>query len=590
MNDLRRLASFIKPYWKQALVAPLLMVLEVAMDLLQPRLMQHIVDVGIPAKDLSIVLGTGLLMVTVALIGAVGGVGCTIFAVRAAVNYGTDLRSAMYRKVQTLSFGNLDRLGTGQLITRLTNDVIQVQDVVLIALRILVRTPLLVVGSLIMAVLTSPRLALLLIALMPVLIAILAVVVRRAYPLYARVQDRLDRLNTVIQENLAGVRVVKAFVRGDHENRRFGTANDELMTSSIRAMQLSAVVQPIMMLVLNFGVVAAMWFGGVAVIHETMTVGQVVAFVDYMRQTLFSLMMVSMLLMRISRAQASAVRIVEVLDSQPDVQDLPDAQPVFAPQGRVAFEGVTFGYDGGEPVLRDISFVAEPGQTVAILGATGSGKSSLVHLIPRFYDVEAGRITIDGADVRNVSQAALRASIGIAFQESVLFSGAIADNIRQGKAGASEAEIVRAAQAAQAHDFIAALPDGYATELGQRGVNLSGGQKQRIAIARALVRQPAILILDDSTSAVDVETETRIQAELDRIMEGRTSFVVAQRISTVLNADKILVLDNGRLVAEGTHSQLLESSPIYREIYESQLGNGVVAPQQETADVSLQRH
>jgi ATP-binding cassette subfamily B protein len=579
MKMFRRLGPFLRPYWKQAVIAPILMVLEVSMDLMLPRQMQHIVDQGIAANNLTVVLHTGLLMIVMTILGAVGGIGCTIFAVRAAMSFGSDLRSATYRKVQTLSFGNLDKLGTGQLVTRLTNDVNQVQDVVLIALRILVRAPLLVVGSLIMAILTSPRLALLLGVLMPLLIVMLGIVIKRSFPLYTRLQDNLDRLNTVIQENLSGVRVVKAFVRGGHEQQRFGTANDDLMQSSIQAMQLSAVVGPFMMLAMNFGIGAVIWFGGVATIKHSMTMGEIIAFVNYLRQTLFSLMMVSMLMIRISRAQASAERLIEVLDSQPEVQDRAATHRAPAAEGRITFEHVTFSYDDSEPVLQDISFEASPGQTVAILGATGSGKSSLIHLIPRFYDVDGGQVLIDGLDVREVRQADLRAHVGIALQEALLFSGTIYDNIRQGRADATEDEIVAAAKAAQAHDFITALPEGYATDLGQRGVNLSGGQKQRIAIARALVRRPAILILDDSTSAVDVETESEIQQALDDLMQGHTSVVVAQRISTVLTADKILVLDDGRIVAQGTHQELMLSSPLYREIYESQLGNGALAAQ-----------
>lgn len=580
MNMFKRLGPFLKPYWKQAVIAPVLMVLEVSMDLMLPRQMQRIIDQGVAANNLDVVLHTGLVMIVMTLFGAVGGIGCTVFAVRASMCFGADLRSATYRKVQTLSFGNLDKLGTGQLVTRLTNDVNQVQELVLIALRILVRTPLLVVGSLLMAILTSPRLALLLGVLMPLLILMLGMVIKRSFPLYSRLQDNLDRLNTVIQENLSGVRVVKAFVRGVHEQQRFGMANDNLMQSSIQAMQISAVMGPFMILAMNFGIGAVIWFGGMATIKHTMTVGEIIAFVNYLRQTLFSLMMVSMLLIRISRAQASADRILEVLDSQPEVQDRSTSQSAFVPEGRITFEHVTFSYDDAEPVLQDISFEAAPGQTVAILGATGSGKSSLIHLIPRFYDVDSGRVLIDGRDVREVRQGDLRANIGIALQETILFSGTIYDNIRQGREDATESEIIAAARAAQAHDFITALPEAYATDLGQRGVNLSGGQRQRIAIARALVRHPAILILDDSTSAVDVETESEIQRALDDLMKGHTSFVVAQRISTVLTADKILVLDDGRIVAQGTHQELMVSSPLYQEIYESQLGNGALAAQE----------
>jgi len=579
MGSIRKLARFLRPYWKWAVLAPLLMVLEVVMDLMQPTLIQRIVDVGIAQLDTLVVLNTGLLMIGLALLGAVGGGGCTVFATLASQGFGADLRSDLFRKVQSLSFGNLDDLGTGKLVTRLTNDVTQVRQVVSMALRIMVRGPLMLIGSFAMAIITSPRLALLLVVLSPLVMALLVWVIRKAYPIYAEMQGKLDRLNTVMQENLAGVRVVKAFVRAEHEKQRFRTTNDELTERSIGAARTVAVTRPLMMLALNLGVAGAIWFGGVQVTSGSMKLGQIIAFVNYLMRTLFSLMMVSMMVMRVSRAAASADRVLEVLESEPEVKDKPDAIDEFAPQGRVAFEGVTFNYNGnsGDPVLRDVSFVAEPGQTVAILGATGSGKSSLVHLIPRFYDVAQGRVTIDGVDVRDVDKEALRRNIGIALQESVLFSGTICDNIRYGRPEATEEEIIAAAQAAQAHEFISEFPEGYDTVLGQRGVNLSGGQKQRVAIARALIIEPTVLILDDSTSSVDVDTESKIQDALDGLMEDRTSFVIAQRISTVLNADKILVLDDGVIAAEGTHEELMTSSPIYREIYESQLGNGATA-------------
>jgi len=573
---MKPLLVYLKPYWKSALIAPLLMILEVAMDLMQPRMMQRIVDQGIRLGDQHLVLETGLLMLVFALIGAVGGIGCTVFAVRAAYNFGTDLRGAVYRKIQSLSFANLDQLGTGQLITRLTNDVTQVQEVVLLALRILVRMPLIMIGSLIMAFLTSSQLALMALPLIPPLAIMLWFVVRRAHPLYLRVQNTLDRVNTVIQENLAGVRVVKAFVREEHEEQRFGEANVDMTTRSIKAMQITAIASPILLLLMNVGIAGVLWIGGSAVKQGTLTVGEIIAVITYLTQMLSSVLMVSMLLIRLSRAQASTERVNEILNSLPTVQDRPNALQDFHPHGRVAFENVTFGY--GEPVLKDISFVAEPGQTIAILGTTGSGKSSLVHLIPRFYDVTSGRVTIDGVDVRDVAQSALRSQIGVALQEAVLFSGTIAENIRQGNLRANVDEVKDAARAAQAHEFIAGLPEGYETQLGQRGVNLSGGQKQRLSIARALIRKPPILILDDSTSAVDVETESQIQEALATLMKGRTSFIVAQRISTVLNADKILVIDDGHLVAEGPHRALIQSSPIYRQIYESQLGEPDYVP------------
>jgi len=454
-------------------------------------------------------------------------------------------------------------------------------------IRILVRAPLLLVGSLVMVLLTTPQLIVLPLALLFVVMIGVILIINKAYPLYSSVQDKLDALNTVMQENLAGVRVVKAFVRARHEKQRFTAANASLMQQTIRVARLIAITMPMVMTAMNLGIVGVIWFGGIQVTQGVMQTGEIISFVNYLMRTLMSLMMVSMVTLQISRAEASAERIAQVLDSEPTVQDKPDAVRDFAPQGRVAFEHVTFSYDGDghDPVLKDLNFVAQPGQTVALLGTTGAGKSSLVHLIPRFYDVTGGRVTIDGVDVRDVDKEALRRNVGIALQETVLFSGTIRDNIRYGRPDATEEEVVAAAKAAQAHDFITSFPEGYDTVLGQRGVNLSGGQKQRIAIARAILLRPAILILDDSTSAVDVETESRIQAALEEMMRDRTdpsaplrtSFVIAQRVSTVLTADKILVLDDGQIAAQGTHAELLSSSPIYREIYESQLGNGGTA-------------
>jgi ATP-binding cassette subfamily B protein len=427
-----------------------------------------------------------------------------------------------------------------------------------------------------MAIVTSPQLAFIPLVLMPIELIAVFWIVNRATPLYTVVQQKLDALNEVMQENLAGVRVVKAFVRADHEKTRFGQANVHLTEQSVRAARLVAFMPAFMTLTINLGIIAVLWFGGIKVTTGNMQLGQIIAFINYLTMTLFSLVMVSQMIIQLARAEASAERIQEVFESQPQVQNGSAALKEFQPQGRVVFENVSFGYEGqdADPVLKGVSFTAEPGQTVALLGTTGAGKSSLVHLIPRFYDVTTGRIMIDGCDVRDLDQSALRRNIGIALQEAILFSGTIRDNIRYGRPDASDEQVIAAAKAAQAHDFIQSMPEGYDTQLGQRGINLSGGQKQRITIARALLLKPSILILDDSTSAVDVETETKIQSALSEIMKDRTSFVIAQRISTVLNADKILVLDNGQIAAEGTHRELLATSPIYQEIYDSQLGNG----------------
>ncbi len=613
------MATFLRPYWHWAVLAPLLMLVEVATDLLQPRLIQRIVDVGIANQDMAVVTNTGIWMIVISVVGAAVGIACTTASVLASQGFGADLRDALFEKVQGLSFGNIDRLETGQLITRLTSDVSQVEQLVSMLLRVMIRAPLLVIGSLIMAIATTPRLAWMFLFLVPMIGAVLVWVVNRAYPMFSDVQERLDRLNIVMQENLAGVRVVKAFVRAVHEIGRFGRANDALKTIAVRAARTVAVSQPAMVTALHLGVVAAIYFGGIQVTVGTLKVGQVIAFVSYLTRTSWALMFVSMLSMMVARAQASAERIREVLDAMPHVVDRPGAVMLDDPSGRVVFDDVTFSYadDCADPVLRDITFVAEPGQTVALLGATGSGKSSLVHLIPRFYDASNGAVTVDGTDVRSLEQLTLRRHIAVALQESVLFSGTIRDNIRYGRPTASDAEVIAAARAAQAHDFIMGFPDGYDTVLGQRGVNLSGGQKQRVAIARALLVRPAVLILDDSTSSVDVETEVRIQEALEALSRGgrleaygppdgsgatgygdgdgrgprdthgnephdaggtgMTTFLIAQRISTVLNADKILVLDEGRIVAEGTHAELMTSSPIYREIYDSQLGDGIVS-------------
>ena len=605
MKFAQKLLRFLKPYWFWSLMAPLLMLVEVWMDLRQPTLIARIIDSGIGQHDMSVVLNTGLRMVGVALVGAIGGMGCTVFAMLASESFGADLRAALFRKVQGLSFSNIDQLETGSLITRLTNDVTQVQNAVSMLLRMMVRGPLMMVGSLIMAVITAPKLAPLFIFLIPAVLTVVWVLIGKAFPLFRQVQGKVDRLNTVMQESLMGVRVVKAFVRGSHEEERFAVANDDLKALAVKAIRTVSIGWPIMMLVLNTGVAAVLWFGGIQVVNGTMEVGQIVAFINYLMSTLFTLVMVSMLTMNISQAEASAQRIDEVFDADPTVKNRPGALRTFEPafaalsgdgngagdgdgyhraSGRVAFEDVTFAYAGNErePVLRGVSFVAEPGQTVALLGATGCGKSTLIHLIPRFYDVQEGRITIDDIDVRDVDKDLLRHNVAVALQEPVLFSGSIRDNIRYGRPSATDLEVEEAARMAQAHDFIQGFPDGYDTELGQRGVNLSGGQKQRVAIARALLVDPAVLILDDSTSSVDVETEAEIQQELEKFIKtkggrGRTTFVVAQRISTVLNADKILVLDRGRVAAEGTHRELLASSDIYREIYDSQLGEGVMA-------------
>ncbi len=590
MNDIFKLSAFVKPYRKRALMALILLTTLVFMDLAIPRLIQRIIDQGIAQQNQGVVIQTGLLMLGISVLSTFFAIGNNILSVQVGESVARDLREAFFLKIQTFSFGNLDRLKTGQLMVRLTSDVSALQRLTQVSLRIGTRAPLMMIGSLILMVNTSPSLALTMLPLLLVTSAMVVFFALKMEPLFRSVQHRLDRLNTLLQENVAGVRLVKAFARADFEGRRFETANEAFTDHSIRVMQFMASMSPVLTMCVNVGLVIVVWAGGLGAIQGELSVGQVVAFTNYLLTTMTPLIMMSRLSNVWANGIASARRVGEVLDTAPEVQDMPGALALpAASRGQVVLEDVVFGYDGrsDESVLAGVNLVAEPGQTVAILGATGAGKSTLVNLVPRFYDVTAGRISIDGLDIRQARQDSLLARIAIVPQETILFSGTVRDNIRYGSPEVSDEEVMAAAQAAQAHDFILQLPQGYDTHVEARGVNLSGGQKQRIAIARALLTQPKILILDDSTSAVDVETETKIQEALEAQAHQpaspaaplRTSLVVAQRISTVLRADKIVVIDKGRIVAEGTHRELMQSSPIYREIYDSQLGDGFHLPE-----------
>ncbi len=575
MNVFAKILKYLKPYRVAAVLAPLLMILGVAADLTQPKLMQNVVDIGIVSRNLGYVIHSGTWMIALALVSLVCGLGSIYFSTTAGLGLSTDLRDDLFTQIQSLSFKNLDQLNTGHLITVLTNDVTQIQTIVMMSLRVLARVPMQIVGSLVLSVLISPRLSLIFFVLVPSLMAVLLYLTRKAYPLFKQVQGRLDNLNTIVQENLSGIRLVKAFVRADYEIDKFHRGNDDLTNTTVRASKTIALLMPFMMISTNLGVVAVIWFGGLQVIGGALDVGKIMAFINYLLMLLFSLMVVAFILMFISRAQASADRIVNVLETRPDITDKEQtAQREI--RGEVAFDHVTFGYNGRveAPVLKDISFTASPGETVAILGATGSGKSSLVQLIPRLYDVVAGQVLVDGIDIRDYSSEDLRRSIGICLQQAILFSGTVRDNIRFGSPEASEEEVIAAARVAQAHEFIDGLPEGYDTQLGQRGVNLSGGQKQRLAIARAILIKPRILILDDSTSAVDLTTESKIQQALSTVLQDSTRFVIAQRITSVLHADKIILLNDGMIDSIGTHEQLMKTSEIYQDIYNSQLGEG----------------
>lgn len=575
MKQLRRLLGFVRPYRALAVWSLGLLALMVCLDLAIPRLIQHIIDHGILAGDRAVVLRTTAIMLGISAASALSAIGNNVFSVRVGEGIARDLREALFIRIQGYSFGDMDRQKTGQLMVRLTSDVNAIKLLFQISLRIGTRAPLMLLGSLLLMIGTSRSLAL---AMTPLLLATSALIVffvLRMEPLYRTVQTKLDTLNTVLQENIAGARLVKALVRSRFEQARFADANTELTERSIAVTQFVSTMTPVLTLCVNLGLVIVIWAGGGQAIQGRLSLGEIVAFSNYMLSTMTPLVLMTLLSNVWAAGLVSARRVLEILDTIPEVQDAPGARELPAgAEVRVALDDVTFAYQGAhnEPVLADVTLRIEPGQTVAILGATGAGKSTLVNLIPRLYDPSSGVVSFAGHDLKQITQASLLAHVGIVPQESILFSGSVKDNIRYGKPSASEAEVQRAAEAAQAHEFIARLPQGYDSHVEQRGQNLSGGQKQRLAIARALLLEPRLLILDDSTSAVDVETELLIQRARAARKPKQTTVLVAQRISTVLGADRIVVLDRGRVVAQGTHRELLATSSVYREIYDSQLG------------------
>ena len=575
-----KLTRYLKPYILPMLLAPLFMCLEVYMDLLQPDLMAKIIDVGIANGDMHYILQKLGSMLLVAFVGMIGGICCSIFSGYVALSFGTDLRSHLFKKVQSFSFANLDHFQTSSLITRMTNDVTQVQNMVNMSLAMMIRSPLLCIGSIILAIRMNLTLSTIIVVALPITIFAALMIIRRGFPLFKQVQKRIDKVNTVMRENLAGVRLVKAFGRQREEKVRFSAANEELRNTGIRAQRVMAYGMPVLMLITNLATVAVLWFGGVQVQNASFAVGDLIAYINYLSRIMMSLIMVAFSFMQFSRGKVSADRIKEVLREEPDLTDppaSPDKEPPIIERGDVCFDHVTFRYtQDGDPVLRDLSFSVKSGQTIAILGETGSGKSSLVSLIPRLYDPQEGRVLIDGVDVREYTLHNLRAGIGMVLQKALLFSGTILDNLRWGDSDASMEKAVENATIAQADSFISQMPAGYETDLSQGGVNLSGGQKQRLNIARALMKNPKILILDDSTSAVDMATEVKIQQALRKHRHQSTVFIIAPRISSVRDADQIIVLEQGRIVAMGNHSQLMESSELYQDIYNSQLGKGAV--------------
>ncbi|MBQ9122151.1 MAG: ABC transporter ATP-binding protein [Lachnospiraceae bacterium] len=573
---MKRYIKYIKPYLPYFIVGPLMMIVEVIGEVTMPYLMAQIINNGVAQKDVSYIVSTGLLMVVVALCMMGGGVGAAYFGAKAAVNFAADLRKDVFAKVQQFSFNNIDSFSTGSLVTRLTNDITQLQNMVNMCLRMMLRAPGMMIGSIIMAFMMNARLAVILLIAMPILMIAIGIVTMTAFPRFEGMQKKLDKLNSKIQESLTNVRVIKSFVREKHEQERFKEANGDLMDSSLRAFRIVILNMPIMALAMNLTTLAVVWFGGQQIIAGDMLVGDLSSFISYITQVLMSLMMLAMIILQSSRALASEKRIREVLDTVVDLTDEYAAEPKKQVEsGRIEFQNVSFRYykDTEEKVLNDINLVIESGQTVGVIGSTGCGKTTLVSMIPRLYDVDEGQVLVDGVDVKDYGLKNLREGVGMVLQKNVLFSGTILENLKWGDANASMEEIRRVADAAQADGFVTSFPEGYETELGQGGVNVSGGQKQRLCIARALLKKPKILILDDSTSAVDTATEAKIRETFSTSLKDTTKIIIAQRISSVMDADQIVVMDEGAIVGLGTHDQLLDTCEAYQEIYASQMEN-----------------
>ena len=567
--------THLQGYKRQALLSPILIVLEVICELLLPLVMAEIVDTAIPAGDEVYIFQLGILMLFLALAAMACGVGSAKYATFASQGFGANLRQCLFDKVQEFSFADIDRFSSASLITRMTNDVNAMTMMLAMGLRMLVRAPVMLIAALAISISLNARLALVLAVVIPVMVIVIGVLMKLCTKLFETMQKRIDNLNNTLQENLVAIRVVKAFVREDFERKKFKKSNDELMEAALAVGLRIIAILPVMMLAMNGATVAVLYFGGRMVMGAEFDLGSLQAFINYIFQILMSVMMVAMSLLQLSRAQACAHRIHEVLSTEPSVEDKPEAarQALPAPRGQVEFRDVSFKYvtsGTGDDVLSHISFTVQPGQFVALVGGTGTGKSTLVNLIPRFYDVTGGAVLVDGMDVRDYPLEALRGRIGMVLQNNVLFSGTIRENLKWGNPEATEEEVIQAAKDAQAYDFIMSFPDGFDTNLSQGGVNVSGGQKQRLCIARAMLRKPAVLILDDSTSAVDSTTEAAIRASFAKNLKDTTIIMIAQRISSVQYADEILILDDDHIAARGTHEELLKTSPIYQEIYQSQ--------------------
>ena len=574
-----RLFRFIKPYSIPVAAVFVLVFFQSMADLYLPTLMSDIVNTGITKSDIGFIFQTGGLMLAVALGGSICAILAGYLSSHAAMGFGTILREKIFTHVSHFSLDEFDKLGTPSLITRSTNDVTQIQMVLIIMMRMMISAPITCVGGIILAVSKDSGLAWVIVVVIPVLVLTIVSVALRGFPLFRQIQKKIDKLNLVLREGLTGIRVIRAFNRNEDEQRRFHDANFDLFQTSVAVNRTMAIMMPAMMLIMNITTVAVIWFGSIRVNHGASNVGNMMAFLQYAMQILFSLLMASMMFIMVPRAQASAERINEVLDTQPGIDD-PDepAEMDSSTRGYVEFQNVSFSYHGAEePAIRDISFAARPGEVTAIIGSTGSGKTTLINLIPRFYDVDGGSVLIDGVDVRSIPQEELRSRIGFVPQKAVLFTGTISENIRYGKEDASPEEIQKAAEVSQAAEFIAGMKDGYESVIAQGGTNVSGGQKQRLSIARALVRKPEIYVFDDSFSALDFKTDAKLRAALRKETKDSTVIIVGQRVATIMDADRIIVLDEGQIAGMGTHKELYKNCQVYKEIVASQLSEEEVA-------------
>ncbi len=569
-----KLLKGLKPYWISVVAVLVFVFIQTMTDLSLPDLMAEIVDTGIVKGDVPYILGRGGIMLLVALLGTACTIGSSYLSAKIGMGFSRDLRKRVFEKVESFSLAEVNTVGTASLITRTTNDINQVQQVVIMAMRMMLSAPLMIIGALIMALRKDVELSKIILIVIPIIVVTIFIIARFTMPMFEKMQKRIDKLNLVVRENLTGIRVIRVFNKVNFEQRRFNQASLDLSKVATNANRLMGALMPLMMLILNLSIIAVVWFGGIRIDQGDLQVGNLMAFIQYLTQVMFSMLMLTMMFVLIPRAQASAIRINEVLDMKSPLQN-PKQSKETTLKGVVEFKNVSFGYEGAEEyAISNISFKANPGEVTAIIGGTGSGKSSILNMIPRFYDAAEGEVLVDGVNVRDLDQHVLRSKIGYVPQKAVLFTGTILDNIRYGKEDANEEEVLHALDVAQATDFVSKMKDGIQSLIAQGGTNVSGGQKQRLSIARAIVRKPEIYLFDDSFSALDFKTDAQLRAALKAETKESTVIIVAQRVSTVMDANRILVMDEGRVVGCGTHEELLKTNEIYQQIVESQLKTG----------------